>query len=88
MTQENLISSVRNRLKNISQKRKLDFQFVLTRYALERFLYRLSKSKYKNQFQFDGGILVDAISLQLKLFIYLWTSRTLTFRPGICFNLF
>jgi hypothetical protein len=62
VTQENLISSVRNRLKNISQKRKLDFQFVLTRYALERFLYRLSKSKYKNQFQFDGGILVDAIS--------------------------
>lgn len=36
MTQENLISSVRNRLKNISQKRKLDFQFVLTRYALEK----------------------------------------------------
>lgn len=66
MTQEHLISSIRNRLKNISRKRKLDFQFVLTRYALERFLYRLSKSKYKNQFQFDGGILVDAISSTFK----------------------
>ena len=55
--QENLISSIRNRLKNISQKRMLDFQFVLTRYALERFLYRLSKSKYKNQFVLKGALL-------------------------------
>ena len=55
--QENLISSVRDRLKNISRKRKLDFQFVLTRYALERFLYRLSKSKYKNQFVLKGALL-------------------------------
>ena len=57
MTQENLISSIRNRLKNISKKRKLDFQFVLTRFALERFLYRLSKSKYKNQFILKGALL-------------------------------
>ena len=57
MTQENLVSSTRNRLKNISRKRKLDFQFVLTRYALERFLYRLSKSKYKNQFVLKGALL-------------------------------
>lgn len=57
MTKENLISSVRDRLKNISRKRKLDFQFVLTRYALERFLYRLSKSKYKNQFVLKGALL-------------------------------
>ena len=55
--QENLISTVRDRLKNISLKRKLDFQFVLTRYALERFLYRLSKSKYKNQFVLKGALL-------------------------------
>ena len=55
--QENLISSVRNRLKNTSRKRRLDFQFVLTRYALERFLYRLSKSKYKNQFVLKGALL-------------------------------
>jgi predicted nucleotidyltransferase component of viral defense system len=57
MTQEHLVSSIRNRLKNISRKRKLDFQFVLTRYALERFLYRLSKSKYKNQFVLKGALL-------------------------------
>jgi predicted nucleotidyltransferase component of viral defense system len=57
VTKENLISSVRDRLKNISRTRKLDFQFVLTRYALERFLYRLSKSKYKNQFVLKGALL-------------------------------
>lgn len=57
MTQENLISSIRDRLKQISRNRKLDFQFVLTRYAVERFLYRLSKSKYKNQFILKGALL-------------------------------
>jgi hypothetical protein len=57
MMQESLISSIRNRLKHISQKRRLEFQFVLTRYALERFLYRLSKSKYKNQFVLKGALL-------------------------------
>jgi predicted nucleotidyltransferase component of viral defense system len=57
MMQENLISSIRNRLQNISRQRKLDFQFVLTRYALERFLYRLSESKYKNRFVLKGALL-------------------------------
>lgn len=57
MTNENLISSIRDRLKQISRNRKLDFQFVLTRYAVERFLYRLSKSKYKNQFILKGALL-------------------------------
>jgi hypothetical protein len=57
VTQENLISSIRDRLKQISRNRKLDFQLVLTRYAVERFLYRLSKSKYKNQFILKGALL-------------------------------
>ena len=40
----NLAASVRQRLLNLSRTRGEDFQFVLTRYALERFLYRLSQA--------------------------------------------
>ena len=50
-------ASVLSRLKNISRKENQDFQFVLGRYATERFLYRLSKSKYKEQFILKGAML-------------------------------
>lgn len=43
MTKEkprNLAASVRQRLMNLARARNEDFQFVLTRYALERLLYR------------------------------------------------
>lgn len=35
-------ASVRQRLLNLATERKEDFGLVLTRYGLERFLYRLS----------------------------------------------
>ena len=37
----NLVASVSNRLLKLARERKEDFQFVLTRYTLERLLYRL-----------------------------------------------
>ena len=40
----NIAASVRQRLTNLSRERKEDLQFVLTRYGLERLLYRLSIS--------------------------------------------
>jgi hypothetical protein len=40
----NLPASVRQRLLNLATERKEDFGLVLTRYGLERFLYRLSVS--------------------------------------------
>lgn len=46
----NLAASVRQRLKNRSTAQKEDFQAILTRYALERFLYRLSQSPYCDRF--------------------------------------
>lgn len=55
--EKNLIASIRDRLKLISRKRKEDFQFVLTRYALERLLYRLSQSRYANRFVLKGAFL-------------------------------
>lgn len=54
------IHSIRQRLLNISRQRNEDFQFCLTRYALERFLYRLSKSRYAEHFVLKGALLLAA----------------------------
>lgn len=50
-------ASVRQRLKNLATALREDFQSVLTRYALERFLYRLSQSQYGDQFILKGALL-------------------------------
>jgi len=55
---KNIESSVRQQLLNISRKRDEDFQFCLTRYALERFLYRLSKSSHAEKFILKGALLL------------------------------
>src|ERR1700722_16682828 len=46
----NLSASVRQRLLNLATERKEDFGLVLTRYGLERFLYRLSVSPHRDSF--------------------------------------
>ncbi len=50
--------SVRQRLLDVSKKRKVDYQFCLTHYALERFLYRLSKSSHAEKFVLKGALLL------------------------------
>jgi predicted nucleotidyltransferase component of viral defense system len=64
----NLAASVRQRLFNRAQERHEDFGLVLTKYGLERFLYRLSESKYRDQFVLKGALLFE-----------LWTHRP--YRP-------
>ncbi len=54
---KNLGSSVRQRLLNLAKARKEDFQLTLTYYAVERFLFRLSQSPYKNTFILKGALL-------------------------------
>ena len=54
----NLEASVRRRLLNASRERGEDFNLVLTRYATERFLYRLSMSPYADQFVLKGALLI------------------------------
>ena len=56
----NLQQSIRQRLLNLSQQRNEDFQFCLTRYALERFLYRLSESRHVERFVLKGAFLLMA----------------------------
>lgn len=53
----NLTASVHDRLLDLSRKRKEDFQLLLTRYCLERLLYRLSRSSHGNQFILKGAML-------------------------------
>lgn len=50
-------ASVRARLSNLARERGEDFQLVLTRYGLERFMYRISRSPYRNRFVLKGAML-------------------------------
>jgi predicted nucleotidyltransferase component of viral defense system len=52
-----LAASVRDRLLNLAKTRQEAFDLVLTRYALERFLYRLSVSLYKDELVLKGAML-------------------------------
>jgi predicted nucleotidyltransferase component of viral defense system len=56
----NIAASVRQQLLNIANSTGEDFGLVLTRYTLERLLYRLSESKYKDQFILKGAMLFQA----------------------------
>lgn len=59
MSARNISASVRDRLLNKARAEKLDYNLLLTRYALERMLYRLSISKQRDQFLLKGALLFD-----------------------------
>ncbi len=54
----NLEASVRQRLLNLSRERKEDFNLILTRYTIERLLYRLTCSTYAENFVLKGAMLM------------------------------
>jgi len=56
----NVSASVRQRLLTIANDTGEDFGLVLTRYAMERLLYRLSQSEYRDQFILKGAMLFQA----------------------------
>ena len=64
----NLPASVRQRLLNLATERKEDFGLILSRYGLERFLYRLSASPHRDLFVLKGALLLQV-----------WTGET--YRP-------
>ena len=59
MAEKNIGASVRSKLKNIAQAENKVFNLILTRYALERFLYRLSVSDHRDHFLLKGALLFD-----------------------------
>jgi hypothetical protein len=55
----NLGASVRARLLNKARAESIDYNLVLTRFALERWLYRLSISRFREEFLLKGALLFD-----------------------------
>jgi predicted nucleotidyltransferase component of viral defense system len=62
---KNTAASVRARLLALAQSKGEDYQRVLGRYAIERFLYRLGRSPYRDKFALKGATLFT-----------LWTGQT------------
>ena len=54
----NNAQSLKDRAKNIAKEKNLDVQVVLQNYMFERFLERLSKSQFKNNFILKGRIFI------------------------------
>lgn len=59
MNKSNVAASLRARLLNHARATKQDFNLVLTRYSLERLLYRLSISEHADHFLLKGALLFD-----------------------------
>lgn len=53
----NLAQSVHHRLLNKAREQREDFNLILIRYAMERFLYRLGRSRHKDRFILKGAML-------------------------------
>jgi len=62
---KNTAASIRARLLSLAQSKGEDYQRVLGRYAIERFLYRLGRSSYRDKFALKGATLFT-----------LWTGHT------------
>jgi len=45
----NLAASVRSRLLTLAQEKGEDYQRILGKYAVERFLFRLGRSEYRDR---------------------------------------
>ena len=67
---KNVAASVRHRLLDLARKDGQEFQLVLTRYALERLVFRLSRSPYAKKFILKGATL-----------FYVWNPTARAYRP-------
>lgn len=63
---KNLPASVHARLLNLARQRGQPFQVLFYSYSLERFLYRLSKSAYANDFVLKGGMMFIGWGIPLR----------------------
>lgn len=55
----NTAASIRALLRNLAEREGIEFGAILVRYSLERILYRLSVSEYRNAFVLKGALLFD-----------------------------
>ncbi len=54
-----MAASIRQRLLNLARERKEDFGLLLTKYGLERVLYRIAVSNYRDLFVLKGALLFE-----------------------------
>lgn len=54
----NMVASVMHRLRAVSRERNQPFELLLTRYVLERLLYRFSTTAYRDRFVLKGAVLM------------------------------
>lgn len=55
---KNLAASVKGRLLNMAREQGRNFDILLVRFALERLLFRLARSEYRDRYVLKGGMLV------------------------------
>src|SRR5215475_1244030 len=60
---KNVVASVLARLRNLSKSSGVPFQQVLQQYAIERFLYRISKSRHAQSVILKGALLLKTIGV-------------------------
>lgn len=78
---KNTPASIIARLRNQSDDMNRPFAEVLQYYAMERFLYRLSKTKYADKFILKGGLLFYVWNLPLRR-----STRDIDFRGYVAGN--
>lgn len=54
-------TQLKAKIKNFAKEKNMDSRTVLQEYVLERFIDRISKSKYKNDFILKGGMLISSM---------------------------
>lgn len=57
----NSIQAVKDKLRNISREKNIDFNSIMRFYMYDRFVERLSKSKYKDNFILKGGFYLSKL---------------------------
>jgi hypothetical protein len=63
---KDLIASIQARLNNLARDQERPHQELLQYFAIERFLYRLSESEYRNSFVLKGGVVFFAWGISLR----------------------
>ncbi len=65
MTTKNIVASISNKLLKISKTSGRGFNEILVYYGMERFLARLSQSKFKSQFVLKGALALHVLKSDL-----------------------
>lgn len=57
----NSAQAVKDKLRNISKEKRVDFNSIMRFYMYDRFIERLSKNKYKDNFILKGGFYLSKL---------------------------